>query len=110
MDIDRRLEAIAGTPAAILPPEEVDGEDFIVEKIIKKQFNARSGQFEFLVKWQGYSAKHNTWELITNVPDAVLHKFEQDKLTSATTHAPTRAGLRDRQTIKPNYKPDYNYI
>ena len=55
--------------------------------------------------WQGYSAKHNTWELI--IPDAVLHKSEQNKLTPAITHAPTKAGLRDRQTIKPNYKPDY---
>ena len=52
---------------------------------VKKQFNtsASLGQYEFLVKW--YSAKRDTWELITNIPDAVLNKFEQEKQTPVLT-------------------------
>ena len=46
-----------------LPPDI----DFVVEEIVKKQFNGKLGQFEFLVKWKGYSAKHNTWELVTDL-------------------------------------------
>ena len=41
------------------PPPEEDEEEYIVENIVKKNFNARLGQYEFLVKWKGYSAKHN---------------------------------------------------
>ena len=76
---------------------------------VKKQFNTSTslGQYEFLVKWKGYSAKHNTWELITNIPDAVLNKFEQEKQTPASINPPTRSGLHDRQTIKPKYHPNF---
>jgi len=74
---------------------------------VKKQFNtsASLGQYEFLAKW--YSAKRDTWELITNIPDAVLNKFEQEKQTQALTHPPARPGLCDRQSIKPK---DPNFI
>ena len=47
-------------------------------KVLLKQFNAKMGQFEFLVKWRGYSAKCNTWELISNIPEAIIDKFELD--------------------------------
>jgi len=30
-----------------------------------------------LVKWKEYSAKHTTWELTTNIPDAVLNKMNE---------------------------------
>ena len=86
------------------PPED---EEYVVENIVKKQFNTRLGQYEFLVKWRGYSAKHNTWELITNIPDAAVNKFEQDRRTPAVIHAPARSGLRNRQTIKQKLHSDF---
>ena len=56
--------------------ESEEEEPFNVENIVKKQFNSKLGQYEFLVKWKGYSIKHNTWELISNIPDHILTKFE----------------------------------
>ena len=78
------------------PPPEEDEEEYIVENIVKKNFNARLGQYEFLVKWKGYSTKHNTWELISNIPDAIVDEFERDQQILALTHAPIRPGLRDK--------------
>lgn len=54
--------------------DEEDEEE--IEEIVKKQFNSRLNQYEYLVKWKGYSSKHNTWELITNIPDDLFCDFE----------------------------------
>jgi hypothetical protein len=55
MDIDGSDWVLddAGEPS---PPEET----FTVEKIINHRWRGRQRQFR--VKWQGYSAKHNSWE------------------------------------------------
>ena len=39
---------------------------FIVEKIVKKRFNASKAQYEYFIKWVGYSSRENTWELLSN--------------------------------------------
>ena len=41
-----------------VPPNEdhFSDEDEYIEKVIKKQFNNRLGQYEFLVKWKDHSA------------------------------------------------------
>ena len=85
---------------------ETEEEPFNVESIVKKQFNSKVGQYEFLVKWKGYSTKHNTWELINNIPDSIVTKFELDS-TKKATEPPNRPGLRDRSTIKAKSLPDY---
>lgn len=50
-----------------------NNEYYVVEKLIKKE--KRNNKIFFLVKWKGYSNKHNTWEprskLIQDVPDLV---------------------------------------
>ena len=53
-----------------------DSEDpFIVEKIIKKRFNSNETQYEYLVKWVGYTESENPWKLMENVPkDKLLQK------------------------------------
>ena len=104
INIESRLATSTPTEVPNPPPED---EEYVVENIVKKQFNTRLGQYEFLVKWRGYSAKHNTWELITNIPDAAVNKFEQDRRTPAVIHAPARSGLRNRQTIKQKLHPDF---
>ena len=78
-----------------------------MEQILKKQFNSKLGQYEFLVKWKGYSEKHNTWELITNIPDTMIMQFELDNATLSLEET-SRSGLRDRLTIKPKF--DSNFI
>ena len=44
---------------------EID-EEYSVEKIIDKRFDAY-GNIEYLIKWQGYDDKDNTWESIENI-------------------------------------------
>ena len=83
-----------------------ESEEYIVEQILKKQFNSKLGQYEFLVKWKGYSEKHNTWELITNIPDTMITQFELDNAT-LTLEEISRSGLRDRRTIKPKFDPNF---
>ena len=67
-----------------------DEEPFNVESTVKKQFNAKMGQFEVLVKWRGYSTKHNTWELISNIPEANIDKFELDSHAQKVLQPPAR--------------------
>ena len=107
-DVNIDSQSVHSTSAMLSNPlPEEDEEEYIVESIVKKQFSARLGQYEFLVKWKGYSAKHNTWELITNIPDAVINEFEHDEQTLSLTHAPTRPGLRDRRNIRPKFNPNF---
>ena len=48
------------------PPELVEGEEeYLVEEILdSKMFR---GRLRFLIKWEGYSREHNTWEYATDV-------------------------------------------
>lgn len=50
-------------------PPPVDG-IFAAECILKKR--TRKGKIEYLVKWKGWSPKHNTWEPADNILDARL--------------------------------------
>jgi len=48
------------------PPELIEGEEeYLVEEILdSKMFR---GRLRFLIKWEGYSMEHNTWEYTTDV-------------------------------------------
>jgi hypothetical protein len=48
------------------PPKLIEGEEeYLVEKIQdSKMFRRR---LRFLIKWEGYSTEHNTWEYTTDV-------------------------------------------
>ncbi|XP_038837127.1 chromobox protein homolog 2 [Salvelinus namaycush] len=54
---------------------------FDAECILNKRL--RKGKLEFLVKWRGWSSKHNSWEPQTNILDprllAAFNKSEQEK-------------------------------
>ncbi|XP_071752248.1 chromobox protein homolog 2 [Centroberyx gerrardi] len=54
---------------------------FDAECILNKRL--RKGKLEFLVKWRGWSSKHNSWEPQENILDprllAAFHKKEQEK-------------------------------
>jgi len=108
VNIESRLDAGNGNNGEdnLDAVETEEEEPFNVESIVKKQFNSKLGQYEFLVKWKGYSTKHNTWELISNIPDSIVTKFELDN-TKKTAEPPKRSGLRDRSTIKTKSLPEY---
>merc|ERR1711863_78882 len=55
---------------------------FAAEKISKKRL--RKGKVEYLVKWQGWGPKYNTWEPEENILDPRLieqFKVKQEQLT-----------------------------
>ena len=66
-----------------------DSDPFIVEQILAKRFNSHKVQYEYLVKWLGYSSTKNTWELPINIPSDTLNTYENSILTKQTT---TRSG------------------
>ena len=52
-----------------------DGELFIVERILDHRKD-KGNKNEYLVKWRGYSEKHNPWETEENFLDKeVLNKY-----------------------------------
>lgn len=106
IDIKSRLQAEIEDDVEVDETDSEEEEPFNVESIVKKQFNSKLGQYEFLVKWKGYSTKHNTWELINNIPDSIITKFELDRIKKAT-EPPKRLGLRDRSCIKVISLPGY---
>ncbi|XP_053269831.1 chromobox protein homolog 2 [Pleuronectes platessa] len=57
------------------------GQVFDAECILSKR--PRKGKFEYLVKWRGWSSKHNSWEPEDNILDprllAAFHKREQER-------------------------------
>ncbi|XP_072029453.1 uncharacterized protein [Amphiura filiformis] len=51
---------------------------FAAEEI--KQKRIRKGKLEYLIKWKGWSNKHNTWEPEENVLDERLLRFFEERL------------------------------
>ena len=82
-------------------------EPYIVETIERKRFNSNKVQYEYFVKWLGYSCKENTWELPSNIPASILDAYERSLLDMGSGEPPRRAGLRDRSSRKSTNKPDF---
>jgi hypothetical protein len=75
------------------PPDIIDGEEeYGVDSILDHgdvpvEGTAKSGkrrrkQRQYLVKWTGYSAEHNTWEPVANVrhaPEAIAQYWARNK-------------------------------
>jgi len=57
---------------------------FAAEKISKKRL--RKGKVEYLVKWQGWGPKYNTWEPEENILDARLIDQFNEKQDQITAH------------------------
>merc|ERR550519_2342072 len=45
---------------------------YIIEKLLKKQGG------KYLVKWETYTAKYNTWEPRSSIPGSILKFYEED--------------------------------
>ena len=57
--------------------EEVIGDDeyYVVEDILDTR--ERHGRTEYLVKWRGYSKKHNSWEPLENLNEAAREQARE---------------------------------
>lgn len=60
--------------------ESDEGEDYVVEKIVNKRI--RGGIVEYLLKWEGFSSEHNTWEPEGNLNCFQLIQDFEEKLVS----------------------------
>ena len=84
-----RIKGQAPTPAA---PVEIDGElEYDVEQILDSRLNR--GKLEYLVKWEGYTEEHNSWQPVGNLEHAQeyitefhrMHPAAPRKLKALTT-------------------------
>ncbi|CAL1599529.1 unnamed protein product [Knipowitschia caucasica] len=78
------------------------GQVFDAECILSKR--PRKGKFEYLVKWRGWSSKHNSWEPEENILDprllAAFHKREQER-----EELLQQKGKRPRGRPRKNFPP-----
>lgn len=52
-------------------------EEYSVERILRKR--NRNGRVEYLIKWEGFNADHNTWEPRENLYcDQMVNNFERE--------------------------------
>ncbi|XP_022101852.1 uncharacterized protein LOC110985256 isoform X2 [Acanthaster planci] len=73
--------------------DEVRNDVYIVEALKGKR--KRKGKAEYLVKWKGWSNKHNTWEPEDNILDKRLLEIYSTRRPSVTS----RRGRRPRRQI-----------
>lgn len=63
--------------------ENPDDRVYAAEKIMKKR--VRSGKAEYLVKWKGWSTRHNTWEPEENILDIRLIDIFERSIRGGST-------------------------
>ena len=105
LDVDARITPPSTLLSSVLPSSDTE-DPYIVERIEKKRYNSRKVQYEYFIKWVGYSSKENTWELPSVIPSIILDKFERS-LLDAHSDEPRRPGLRERSKLKTPNKPDF---
>jgi len=92
---------ITGQETTPAPPVEINGElEYEVEQILDSRL--RRGQLQYLVKWQGYTEEHNTWEPLANLTNA------QDAIDAFHQSHPA-APRRLRSLAHFNFRPYENF-
>lgn len=72
--------------------DEDNSEDFVVEKILNKRFV--DGEIQYLVKWEGYERKHNSWEPESSFNDRqMVEEFEEDLLKKMSQRRRSKRSL-----------------
>ena len=67
---------------------EEDDEEYLVEKVIEKRITAK-GNIEYLIKWEGYDEKENSWEPIENLGcEDLIQEYEAAAETSEDIYDP----------------------
>jgi len=65
-DKDEKSSEKQATNASNSDSEDLDEEEFIVEKILKMR-TTKKGKVQYLLKWKGFSDSENTWEPAENL-------------------------------------------
>ena len=53
-----------------------DSNIYLVEQV--KKHRHRNGKLEFLIKWLGFSNRHNTWDLESHLSPALVQEYFQE--------------------------------
>ena len=88
------------------PQAPLDDPDvFLVERILKSRI--QNGRREYLIKWQGYASKHNSWEPEGNILNPQLvADFHRDHPPTASLSAATMiAGLAPASPLHETARP-----
>ncbi|RWS21523.1 uncharacterized protein B4U80_04727, partial [Leptotrombidium deliense] len=73
-------------------------ERFRVERIVKQR--VRKGKVEFLIKWQGFSSRDNTWEPEVNILDKQLLERFRQRNSKTNTKRSKRANKKSTRKSK----------
>ncbi|XP_065660085.1 chromobox protein homolog 7 isoform X2 [Hydra vulgaris] len=85
-------------------PKDTGPGVFAAEKILKKRY--KKGRAEYLIKWQGYSAKYNTWEPAANILDErLLHCYKS--LQSASRGRKRKKGSISKSAKKSKHDESF---
>jgi len=81
--------------------DPVDGDQiFAAERLLNQR--TRKGKTEYLVKWKGWSVKHNTWEPEENILDARLLQEWRDRSKPKGTAPVAPAAAIKRKSVTTN--------
>jgi Chromo (CHRromatin Organisation MOdifier) domain len=64
------------------PPEVIEGEEeYEVEQVLGQRTHGHWKKKQYLIKWKGYSAAHNSWEPAENIhaPELVKRYLDQSR-------------------------------
>ena len=69
------------------PPELVEGkEEYVVDRIMNSQRHGRNKKLQFLIRWEGYSPVHDSWEDAADVhAPKKLEEYYQCKRAAVQT-------------------------
>jgi hypothetical protein len=73
------------------PPEMIDDvEECEVEQVISHCYHRQQKKLKYLIRWKGYSAADNTWELADQVfADALVNTYHRRHPLNGTTKRKT---------------------
>lgn len=107
MDVNGEMAEALSTVGNSDNSPPVDG-IFAAECILKKR--TRKGKIEYLVKWKGWSAKHNTWEPADNILDARLLLAYENSRRRRGKRSRWQRGIATTSNKKPRIETGPNFL
>jgi len=85
--------------------ETSEPEEYLVEKLVDMKMEGKKKLF--LVKWKGFSAKHNTWEPVSNLKDFKdeMAELERSKKEEEEEEAEEEEEEVEEEEVKKEEKP-----
>merc|ERR1712012_1299525 len=96
---DEKNETGAERNKSIAPSNVVieDGIEYILEKIIDKR--KRKRKVQYLVKWEGYDEKDNTWEPACSLPKELKQEFEISRNGNKNDEKMVKSGMKQQSKV-----------